>query len=600
MATKITSDVLESYLRCKFKGSLKLAGQQGTKGDFEAMLAELRAEVRLKAIDTIMARHPGDQVARNIPLTIAGLKRGPQYILDGTLEDDALALQFDGLKRMEGASKFGDFHYVPVLFHESRQIKKEQRLLLEVYGMLLSGLQGRAPAHGIVWHGQECKATRVKLNPDHRKAEQVLRGLENMATSGSSPRLLLNDHCPVCEFCQRCREQAVQEDNLSLLRGLKEKEVQAYARKGLLTVTQLAHTFRPRRKGKKARHKDRHSYPLQALAIRDKKTYVLGSLQLPDAPARVYLDLEGKSEESLVYLIGVIVTTGGSEVRYSFWADDREQETEIFEQFLELVRPFDDFRVFCYGSYELAFLRRMRKHARNKQFAERVLKNTVNVLSVIYSHVHFPVTSNGLKEVGRHLGCSWTDPDASGLQSLVWRTRWEQTLDERLKQQLTTYNLEDCLALKRITEVLFWVAAHAGSGGQPTPRGPEGMPVPDVQDANRLAFPAGWGPITFFHPDFAYLNRCSYFDYQRQRVYVRTSKVLRMARSSCGKRINRKLRASKCIVIEGRSCPHCKSKTIVQIPRSSHEIKDPRRKRAFDLVFTPAGVRAYPVNPIRL
>jgi predicted RecB family nuclease len=75
---------------------------------------------------------------------------------------------------------------------------------------------------------------------------------------------------------------------------------------------------------------------LQALAIRDKKTYVLGSLQLPDAPARVYLDLEGKSEESLVYLIGVIVTTGGSEVRYSFWADDREQETEIFEQFLEL------------------------------------------------------------------------------------------------------------------------------------------------------------------------------------------------------------------------------------------------------------------------
>src|SRR6516225_3797556 len=119
MATKITSDVLESYLHCKVKGHLKLAGQQGTKGDFETMLTELRAEVRFKAIEAIIARHPGDQVARNIPLTTAGLKRGPQYILDGTFEDEALALHLDGLKRTEGESKLGDFHYQPVLFHES-------------------------------------------------------------------------------------------------------------------------------------------------------------------------------------------------------------------------------------------------------------------------------------------------------------------------------------------------------------------------------------------------------------------------------------------------------------------------------------------------
>ena len=31
MATKITSEVLESYLHCKFKGHLKLAGQEDTK-----------------------------------------------------------------------------------------------------------------------------------------------------------------------------------------------------------------------------------------------------------------------------------------------------------------------------------------------------------------------------------------------------------------------------------------------------------------------------------------------------------------------------------------------------------------------------------------
>ena len=59
-------------------------------------------------------------------------------------------------------------------------------------------------------------------------------------------------------------------DNPSLLRGMGEKEVKSYARKGILTVTQLAHTFRPRRRGKRAPPNENHHYhALQALALRD-------------------------------------------------------------------------------------------------------------------------------------------------------------------------------------------------------------------------------------------------------------------------------------------------------------------------------------------
>jgi hypothetical protein len=49
MTTKITRDVLESYLHCKHKGHLKLTGKQGTKCDYETLLTEMRAEVRLAA-----------------------------------------------------------------------------------------------------------------------------------------------------------------------------------------------------------------------------------------------------------------------------------------------------------------------------------------------------------------------------------------------------------------------------------------------------------------------------------------------------------------------------------------------------------------------
>ena len=50
MATKITRDVLESYLHCKTKAHLKLAGQQGSVSDYEALLVANRQEVRRQAI----------------------------------------------------------------------------------------------------------------------------------------------------------------------------------------------------------------------------------------------------------------------------------------------------------------------------------------------------------------------------------------------------------------------------------------------------------------------------------------------------------------------------------------------------------------------
>jgi len=140
MAAKITRDILESYLRCKYKAHLKLTGQQGTKSDYETLLTEMRAEVRLSAIDKILARHAGEEMPRNIPLTTSALKQGASFILDATLEGDQVSLAFDGLKKMDGPSKLGGFHYIPMIFHEGRQVRKEQKLLLELYGLLLSRL----------------------------------------------------------------------------------------------------------------------------------------------------------------------------------------------------------------------------------------------------------------------------------------------------------------------------------------------------------------------------------------------------------------------------------------------------------------------------
>jgi predicted RecB family nuclease len=593
MATKITQEIIASYLSCKYKGHLKLAGQQGSQSDYGLLVSASRDELKRLAIDKILARHPAEEVERDVILTLAVLKRGPAFLVNATLEDEQMFLVFDGLKRMPGPSKLGDFHYVPVLFSEARQVRKQQRALLDVYGLLISRLQGRSPGSGIIWHGMECRATRVRLNPDPRKAERLMAELHQVQIAEAPPRLVLNDHCTVCEFRQRCQQQAMQEDNISLLRGMKEKEVKAYARKGILTVTQLAHTFRPRRKGKRAPPRaNRHSHALQALAIRDKKVYVFGTPQLPASSVRVYLDVEGNPEEGFDYLVGLIVVVGDQEQRYSFWADTRDQEDVIFEQLLAVMGRYDDYLVYAYGSYERAFLKRMRKRAKKKTPVDRVLKSLVNVLSLVYTHFYFPTYSNGLKEVGACLGCSWSDPHASGLQSLVWRIRWEAMSDDQWKQRLLTYNLEDCAALKRVTEFVYAASAAIDTMAGPGVGASGDPPVASVQDLDRAGNERKWGKVRFFHPDFDYINDCAYFDYQRQRVFVRTSKTLKKNHKRQGIHHNRKLRVSRRVQITSSKCHACGGTNIIRWEHGARVTpKAPRVKRAFELIFTGGTIK---------
>jgi hypothetical protein len=432
----------------------------------------------------------------------------------------------------------------------------------------------------------------VRLGTVPRATEQVLRGLRELA-GAQPPRLVLNDHCQHCEFRERCRVKAVEEDNLSLLRGMNEKEIRKQARKGIFTLNQLAHTFRPRRKARKDRHKPgKRQHALHAMAIRDKRVYVLGNPSVPAAPARVYLDLEGKPDESFVYLIGMLVVRGGIEERHSFWAARKEDEQAAFERFLAEAARHEPFVLFCFGGYELAFLRRMRKLASDQDRTGRLLASAVNVLSLLHAHLYFPCYSNGLKDIGGYLGHTWSEPDASGLQSLVWRARWEATGHEEWRRKLETYNQEDCAALRRVAEFVDGVIARAATeAGSLAPAG--GPPVVRVQDLKDHYPPArSWGKVQFVLPDFEHVNGCAYFDYQRERIYVRTSEAIRRSQRRDTGSKNRKLRCNRHFTLTSTTCPSCKGTTIVSsVPKQEAFCPVPRLKRAFDLILTPTGVR---------
>jgi predicted RecB family nuclease len=588
MPSKITYDVLEAQQYCRLKAHRRLRGDIGTKSDFEKIVLDTHQEIRAKAVTKIRRQHGEDELETGVQLSVAVLRRGTPFILNGRIEDDRHSIQFDGLKKVDGHSILGDFHYEPVMFSQAPRARKSERQLLAMFAILLSRIQGWVPTSGLLYLGRDCAMTRIRIGVTARVAEALLRDAERLQRDDTPPKLLLNDHCGICEYRDRCHAQAVAEDHLSLLPNLGEKAIKRYQRKGLLTLTQLAHTFRPRRRGKRSDKPLRvRDHALHALAIRDKTMYVLGKPELPIALTRIYLDVEGNPEEGFNYLIGVVVCEGERVDHHSFWADDRAHEQAIFNQFLDLVSRYDAPRVYCYGSYEKTFIARMRRNTSRRKLVDGLLSQLTNVLTIVYSHFYFPTYSNGLKEVGSCLGCNWSERGASGILSIAWRMQWERTGDESFKAKLIQYNSEDCQALLKVTEFLRDASVDGSARDVAlTPR------VANVAELDNLSRTVKWSK--FAHSDFDFINKRAYFDYQRTRVFVRTRPPPRRRTKNAGRRTwkNRNIRPTHHVEITASKCPSCKTRDIVVIPpKQRSKSVQTRRKRAYDIVVTPGAVK---------
>src|SRR5438128_10502808 len=118
MSSKITQDILESYVFCKSKGYLQWRGEYGKPSDYAMFLMQWREEVRRKAMAKMLAQLHKDQVVQGRLLTTEVLRDGPLFVLEARVEDGPFCLALDGLKQVPGASTLGAFHYIPMLCYE--------------------------------------------------------------------------------------------------------------------------------------------------------------------------------------------------------------------------------------------------------------------------------------------------------------------------------------------------------------------------------------------------------------------------------------------------------------------------------------------------
>jgi len=454
--TPITLDIVEAYSLCPRKACLLLIGKPlGVPHEYVHITDEQAAANR-EAHSASLA-----QAADVSPGGIADLKTGAKVVADAELAANGLHAHCDFLTRVNGSSRLGRFSYEPVKVIGTCRASRPDALGLAYQGLVLGEVQGRQPTSGtLVLLGD--RPTKVKLAGKYKEVRRIVEALRAWTSQpvGDAPPVVLNKHCPSCPFRDACLQQAETEDNLTLLDRMTPKQVRKYHDKGIFTVKQLSHIFKPRRSRKKAKRQVRHSLELQALAIRTGKVHVEHLPELPRSPVELFLDFEGVPDRDYHYLAGLLVCRGGDAEYESFWADDATGEAAMWSALIERLAAFPDSPVYHYGSYEKkAFATLARRHGSGGGFSDRL----VNVASSVYGKVYFPVRSNGLKSLGRFLGATWTDPQASGLQSLVWRHRWELTRDERFRQSVLRYNREDCEAVRLLVDRLDLIRRDAAS-----------------------------------------------------------------------------------------------------------------------------------------
>jgi predicted RecB family nuclease len=580
----VTSHLFEAFIKCPTKCFLRSLNKTATGNEYADWARTQQVCYRSDGIQRLRQGFTPAECVTGPLSTNDGKPASWRLAIDYLARAQNLESTIHAVEQVPSEAPDKPLQLIPIRFLFNNRISRDDRICVAFDAFVLSELLGCEVGLAKIIHGDDRTTLKVNTGALATEVRRLTGKIGTLLSSNSPPELILNRHCPECEFRNQCRQEAVEKDDLSLLSGITETERQGHRSKGIFTATQLSYTFRPRRTPRRAKNPGTpHYFALQALAIRENTVYIHGTPRLPKSETQVYLDIEGLPDDESYYLIGALVVSEGKEIFHSFWADHESQEPDIFSQFVEAVCQLADFRLLHFGGYETVALKRMK--AKLPEFLhakiDAIIERATNVLAVIHPHIYFPVYSNSLKDIGRFLGFEWAHENATGLQAIVWRKNWNNSKTPDIKAQLLQYNQDDCRALKHVVESMGRLISTDAITLPGHGRGS----VVNTADLK----PASCGShrfqkIEFALPAFDVVNRSAYFDYQRQKIFVRTSPSLRrILKRAVPRRL--RLKPNKVLQLEAKKCVSCGSRKISQLR--------PVTKTMIDLKFFKGGVKKW-------
>ncbi|MBU1201965.1 MAG: TM0106 family RecB-like putative nuclease [Nanoarchaeota archaeon] len=565
----ITNEIIKSFIICKYKAYNMLNSVQGIKKDYELMQTEIANQLFSKFAENVKIRF-GDE-NQIVDLKLVHNEKISKIILEYHINFNNYDLLVDAIEVNCG-------RLIPYLFLMKEKISKYYKLLLTVKCLLFTKMNNVEIDSGRIYYGKDMKTLKFKIQKLIPECLRIISDLENLISFKLEPVLCQNNHCKICEYEELCHKKLVERDDLSLLSSIDEKDLKRYEKKGIFTIKQLSYTFKLRKRNERVNTRNHPYYDsLKALALRERKVYVFDKIEIPNSETKIFLDCEGDTENSFIYLIGILIEKKESIEKYSFWANTKEEESNIFDELYRIINSHREAKIFYYGKYDWRVLKKIISQTNNVSIKKIISENSVDILAKIRRNIYFPTYSNSLKEIARFMGFSWTDIQASGLQSVVWRYEWEKLGDISIKKKLITYNSEDCEALQLLVRFLVEVFNN------------------EIQNNDKVAFIEHMDPkenqtfknMTYATEDVKIITQGAYFQYQRNKIYWRTNENIKKIKRKNEKVNKIKIKVNKTILIKTNKCSLCKSKNISKIENDIFKIT------VLDLRISQYGIKKW-------
>jgi predicted RecB family nuclease len=199
MTDVITSELVVAYSHCPRKAYLLCKGEAG---DPHAMDGIIERKVRANR-----ERYPGaigqssDLVSTNVTLRSGDFEAHCDVLI-----------------------KRGESSFEPTLVVGTHKVTKDEKISLAYIAHVIANLQNRKPSVGNIVREQN-KIQKVRLEATYSTIKKILTALQPWVngTSKEEPAVILNDHCPSCQFRHKCRAVAEQADSLTLLDRMTPK-----------------------------------------------------------------------------------------------------------------------------------------------------------------------------------------------------------------------------------------------------------------------------------------------------------------------------------------------------------------------------------------
>ncbi len=440
----LTDRLLRSWLRCRRKAWLD---------KYEDPKKRLWSAHRALQLDQ-QQRHFNSFLNKKPRSGLASLESGESAVIglrikSNIFHDLPLEIHPPLLHKVEGKSKWGDFHYVPVISRQGKRATKEHRLTLAITGKLLGFLQEKSVKYGVLigGYGPEVQLERIFLT--RRLDDQLTKSLMqlNSDLKSSMPPAIINNRkkCALCSWRGLCNAEASSQGSLNEVSGIGSKRSQTLHEIGIKNIEILATSDSAKLQSK-----------LSSLGIKDldlaSNLVNQAKVQMEKKPKRIkhteaipeltktqgifLYDIESDPDHHEEYLHGFVKLIKDQNSNWNFprsryhpllvIQNENKKSLCAWKRISKKIFSKTDFPILHYGETEaIALCQMAKRHGVSEDEINQLKKRMIDVHLRLKETWLLPISSYSLKSVANWIGFQWSKEGVDGARALVWWRHWK-------------------------------------------------------------------------------------------------------------------------------------------------------------------------------